>query len=526
MINGNSELINSPVRHISAKAEVYDNASALINTFNNSISGINIERVGEGKFFGFGICQRLNIKLIDINREKSFTTDNRFKIYFNDICNYPLFTVSEVNRDENTNELSVTAYDIIYKANTHTMDEVEISSYTIEELAVAISSVIGADGILIENLEETETCFNTSYSDGANFEGTENLRDVLNAIAEVTQTIYYINKDNKLVFKRLNKDSNSILTIDKKDYFEFDSNTNRRLSTIIHCTELGDNVSVETKEKGTTQFVRDNPFWELRDDIDTLLNNAINAVGGLTINQFNLDYRGNYLLEIGDKISIVTKDNDTVISYVLDDTIDYNGAFSEHLQWSYSDNENETTDNPTDLGEALKQTFARVDKANKKIDLYVSQIEENKENISSLQINTESISASVKQVEENTENSLNSVNEDIATLTKQVDAKMSAEDVQLQINTILQNGVDSVETSTGFTFNENGLTIEKSNSEISTQITEDGMRVMLDGENVLIADNQGVQAKNLHATTYLIIGTNSRFEDYDGNRTGCFWIGE
>ena len=528
MINGNSELINSPVRHISAKAEVYDSTSALISTYNDSdiISSINIQRVGEGKFFGFGICQRLNIKLIDINRDISFTTDNKFKILFNDVCNYPLFKVSEVNRDENTNELSITAYDIIYKANTHTMDEIAITSYTIKELATDISTVIGANGILIENLEETEICFDTSYPDGANFEGTENLRDVLNAIAEVTQTIYYINGDNKLVFKRLNKNSESILTIEKKDYFELDCKTNRRLSTIIHCTELGDNVSVETTEKGTTQFVRDNPFWELRDDIDTLLNNAITVVGGLTINQFNLDFRGNYLLEIGDKINIVTKDNDTVISYVLDDTIDYNGTFSEKLQWSYEDNETETTDNPSDLGDALKQTFARVDKANKKIDLYVSQIEENKENISALQLDTESISASVKQVEKNTENSLNSVNEDISTLTNQVSAKMSAEDVQLQISTALQNGVECVETSTGFTFNESGLLIEKSNSEISTQITEDGMRVMRDGENVLIADNQGVQATNLHATTYLIIGTNSRFEDYDSNRTGCFWIGE
>ena len=264
---------------------------------------------------------------------------------------------------------------------------------------------------------------------------------------------------------------------------------------------------------------------EKGEDIDTLLNNAIIAVGGLTINQFNLNYRGNYLLEIGDKVSIVTKDNDTVISYVLDDTIDYNGAFSEKLQWSYEDNETETTDNPSDLGDALKQTFARVDKANKKIDLYVSQIEESKENISSLQINTESISASVKQVEENTENSLNSVNEDIATLTNEVNTKISAEDVKLEINTVLENGVGKVETTTGFTFDENGLTIEKSNSEISTQITEDGMRVKKDGENVLTADNQGVQATNLHATTYLIIGNNSRFEDYDSNRTGCFWIG-
>ena len=44
-------------------------------------------------------------------------------------------------------------------------------------------------------------------------------------------------------------------------------------------------------------------------------------------------------------------------------------------------------------------------------------------------------------------------------------------------------------------------------------------------EAVLIANNTGVNAVNLHATTYLIIGTNSRFEDFGDKRTGCFFIG-
>ena len=60
---------------------------------------------------------------------------------------------------------------------------------------------------------------------------------------------------------------------------------------------------------------------------------------------------------------------------------------------------------------------------------------------------------------------------------------------------------------------------------MTTQITEDGMTVFRDNTAILIANNVGVDAVNLHATTYLIIGNNSRFEDYGENRTGCFWIG-
>ena len=103
------------------------------------------------------------------------------------------------------------------------------------------------------------------------------------------------------------------------------------------------------------------------------------------------------------------------------------------------------------------------------------------------------------------------------------------EDVEIAIKSELSNGVDKVITATGFTFNEQGLTVSKSDSEISTQITEDGMTVSKSGDVVLTANNEGVSAQNLHATTYLIIGNYSRFEDYINTageaRTGCFWIG-
>jgi hypothetical protein len=43
---------------------------------------------------------------------------------------------------------------------------------------------------------------------------------------------------------------------------------------------------------------------------------------------------------------------------------------------------------------------------------------------------------------------------------------------------------------------------------------------------MLAATSAGVDATNLHAKTYLIVGGRSRFENYGASRTGCFWIGE
>ena len=136
-----------------------------------------------------------------------------------------------------------------------------------------------------------------------------------------------------------------------------------------------------------------------------------------------------------------------------------------------------------------------------------------------------SISAEVKQVKDDFNNNIEVVNEDIQTLTQKVNATMTAEDVKLQIQSELNNGVTKVKTTTGFTFDDEGLTVSKSGSEMTTQITEDGMTVFRDNTAILTANNVGVDAVNLHATTYLIVGTHSRFEDYGENRTGCFWIG-
>ena len=117
------------------------------------------------------------------------------------------------------------------------------------------------------------------------------------------------------------------------------------------------------------------------------------------------------------------------------------------------------------------------------------------------------------------------LNQELRTLSSKVQSSITPEDVKLEISKTLEDGVNQITTTTGFTFDEEGLTISKSYSPISTQITEDGMTISKYGEDLLIADNAGVKATNLHATTFLIIGSYSRLEDYDG-RTGCFWIGE
>lgn len=531
MINGN--INNSPVRSVKGKVELYEGSTLLDTyTYRDRLISFTVERVGEdSKFFGFGVCQKINLHLIDKNRELEITTAHSFKAFLTTgeeyITPFPTFYVTEVNRDENTNELSITAYDALYWASGEKINRFYITAHYLHDfITYASPSKLSS----INYPTELEV-FNTEYPDGANLEGTETKREVLDAIAEASQCIYFIDNTNTLTFKRLDRDGNAALTISKADYIDLDSKTNKRLAAICHATELGDNVQSSLTISGSTQYVRNNPFWELREDIGALVENALAAIGGITINQFDCSWRGNYLLEPGDKIDLITKDNAVETTYLLNDVLEYNGYLSEQSSWKYEDNSNETASNPSTLGQSLKQTYARVDKANKEITMLASDIKANAddiENISSLILDPDGIAATVSSLQKTTDESLEDISETLATLSQSVETKMTDEEVKIRISEALSNGINRVETSTGFTFDDEGLTVSKSDSAISTTITENGMKIF-EGENeakaVLIADNIGVDAKNLHATTYLIIGNNSRFEDYGSDRTGCFWIG-
>lgn len=521
--------IKAPVRSVKARVELLDSSALVVDTFTHDgkLMDFSIDRyVDSGKFFGMGICQHLQITIIDTNREVDYiTTSHKAKIIWDDdIVSNPIFTLTQSRRDENTNELSIYGYDKIYYTAEHFSTELTLEApYSINDVAAAIADFMGAAGVKIVGIG-ADTCFDTYYEAGANIEGTETIRELLDDIAEATQTVYYMDGEDYLVFRRLDKDGAADYTLSREEVINLDIGDGRRLKAICRATELGDNVTAEIAQSGTTQYVRNNVFWELREDIDTLLENAIAAVGGFSIRQFFCQWRGNPLVEMGDKIGLSAKDGSIVYTYLLDDTISYSGYLGQDSQYQFEEVV-EAESNPSTLGEMLQQTYARVDKANKQVNIVVSEQNYLNERLSTLELNTESINASVSNVEQVLADRIEDTNEDIAELTTKVNATMTSTEVQVAISNAMDNGATKVETATGFTFNEKGLTVSKSESDITTTITEDGMQIAKGNSEVLTANNEGVTAIDLRAKTYLVIGENSRFEDYGSSRTGCFWIG-
>lgn len=126
-------------------------------------------------------------------------------------------------------------------------------------------------------------------------------------------------------------------------------------------------------------------------------------------------------------------------------------------------------------------------------------------------------------------------------------ASVSVDEAQVKIaieKELSENGAPKVVTKTGYEFTDDGMMVHKSNSEMKTQVSDNGMTVyQRTGSKIneeteveepvfvetLQANNKGVVARNLNASTYLIFAEGrGRFQKYDKNgekRIACYWLG-
>lgn len=533
MITVDENFLASPVRYVKGKVvfnPIDTTLPTLTFTESDELQKIEIQRVADSRlFFGQVVCQRLHVELRDINKEINLNDNYWIDAYIGEgdtYIQFPKFKITEINRNENNNRLSITAYDLLETAKSLQFKDVNIQPpYNMTQLARAIGIALGTT-TAFKGTTKQSPLDNVQYEEGANIEPETELREVIKQIAEAAYCVVYMNSENKLVFRAMNKYKQPDFTIPKAKYYTLSTKTNRRLAGICSATQLGDNVKAELDQSGTIQYIYDNPFLELRTDIDSILNGALEEIGGLTINQFEMTNIGFPHLEIGDRLKIENKDGTYSYSYLLDDVLTYDGALKGKTQYVY-EAQDDTDANPSTIGEAMKQTYARVDKVNKQVDIVVSKSEDMEKNISSIGLRTDQINLNVSE----TQKKVDANTREIEELKKSVSLKLDEDAVSILIQKEMkeQGAVDSVTTKTGFVFDEDGLTISKTDSDVSTKIDEDGLVITQNGTEMLTVHNQGVDAINLTARQYLIIGKYSRFQDYEitgRQRTGCFWIGE
>ena len=225
---------------------------------------------------------------------------------------------------------------------------------------------------------------------------------------------------------------------------------------------------------------------------EDFMDGICNALFGLSFELYELESFGIGYLNFGDFFAIKTADGVEHKALMLCDDLQINQGVKEESKLEEPEVTNTDYSAASETDKTLRKTILRVDKQDNKITALVSK--------------TDAMEAGLAEV------------------TKKAELIMDADSVDIKISEAI-NGIDSFETSTGYTFDKDGLNIHKDGEEMHNTLDNEGMYVRKNSEDILVADKDGVNAINLTARKYLIVGNNARFEDYQNNRTACFYIG-
>ena len=396
--------------------------------------------------------------------------------------------IKESKRDEESNTISLECYDLMLKS----MIPYDLSlDYT---QSVTVKDFLDAICDRLEWKKGYTTFHNFDVLiDEEKYDINDTFRDVLDDIAEAAGgTIGFVDDALAVIYPTnsgevVDEENLKSLTIGKK-YGPINS-------VVLARTPQEDNIyrkdpdSIE--QHGLTEIrIENNPIIDThREDF---MDGICNALWGLSFELYELESFGIGYLNFGDIFSIKTSDGMEHKALMLCDDLQITQGVSETSKLKEPEITETDYSVASETDKTLRKTILRVDKQNNEISALVSKTDK--------------------------------MESELAEVTKKAELIMDADSVDIKISEAI-NGIDSIETSTGYTFDKDGLNIHKSGEEMHNTLDNKGMYVRKNSEDILIADKDGVNAINLTARKYLIVGNSARFEDYPNNRTACFYIG-
>lgn len=247
-------------------------------------------------------------------------------------------------------------------------------------------------------------------------------------------------------------------------------------------------------------------------DLKAIAQSLYNHLQGVTYTPCKVSVPASWKIHAGDIVKITDKNGVTISAYVMTkkqagqrDTLECTGSARRDSSAAVNEKSYEAV-------------------AGKLLDLQMN-VEglrvENKETtgrLASLALNLDGLAAKVQSQSQTADKIAQEITE----------IRQDAASVKISLSTIQNEGVSQVITETGYSFDKDGLHISKSESNMENLLDESGMYVRRDGEVILQANDDGVEAADVAVRNYLIVGTHARFEDYtsgtDSKRTACFWL--
>jgi len=355
------------------------------------------------------------------------------------------------------------------------------------------------------------------------YDNTISARVYVSYIAGQGGAIAIINRLGKLQFIYIN----NLTTVNIPMWYieSYKNGDNFKISRIVYESGI---IKYEAGNDTNDTLYLDasNPYVSSETQVQSILN----IVNNFEINSFSTGrVLGNPAIDSYDLISTYDEDTDTTYTTLACNELTYNGVLTQ------------TFDSEISL-EAKQENVSLKDPE------YVAK-KWAKTEINNVEGTVSILAGKVDTIDVTTGNAINDILDkfdgytplsEFVTFQTNVSNITGDNYTKTQIDTMLVDGtVKKVQTISG-TFDENGMTYEKSNAPSKTTINEVGIGTKktdgsddyilfagyVDDNNTQYADYKGqtiVATDNIMVKNYLTVGSHSRFEDYE-NGTGCFYI--
>ena len=406
------------------------------------------------------------------------------------------YLIKETKKDEEQQSLSLECYDRMILSMVPYDLSLDYSK------GITVKSLLDAICDRLEWAKGYDTFHNSGVLiDEEKYDASVTFRDVLDEIAAVAGgMIGFVSDELRVIYP---VDSGEVVDEENLKSLKIGKKYGPINSVVLSRTPQEDNIYRQDTDSitahGLTEIrIENNQIIDShREDF---MDGICEALFGMSFELYELESFGIGYLEFGEYFTLVTADGVEHKTLMLCDDLQITQGVSEtsKLEEPKATKTDYTAASETD--KTLRKTILRVDKQQNQITALVSK--------------TETLEGNISGVSEK--------------VTKMAEVMIDSDSVDIKISKAIE-GIDTVETATGYTFDENGLNIHKDGEEMHNTLDNTGMYVRRSGEAVLTANNEGVNAINLTARQYLIVGNNSRFEDYnngtDSQRTACFFIG-
>lgn len=412
---------------------------------------------------------------------------------------YGSYIIKEMKKDEEKQTTSLECYDLMiqsmipYDLVMEYPEEPteETPAITVKDLLDAICTRFGwakrYDAFVNSDVVIDEEKYDASYT----------FRNVLDEIAQVAGgMIGFVGDELDVIYPA---DSGETIDSTNLKTLEMGEPYGPVNSIVLARSPQEDNIYRQDEDSiaanGITEIrIENNQIMDShREDF---IEGIFGALLGLRFELYELESFGIGYLNLGDLFTIQTPDGEAHTALMLCDDLMITQGLSETSR--------------LEAPEATQTDYTAASKTDKVLNKTILKVDKQAQEITALVSKTENIESSVDGI--------------AGTVTRMAEVMMDSDSVDIKISQAV-GAIDSITTSTGYTFDQDGLHIQKSDEDMENLLDNTGMYVNRGSDNILTANNEGVNAINLRSRQYLIIGSNSRIENYESNRTACFYIG-